>query len=95
MKKAFLLLLVFFASTAFASDDPAAVNTFVSVILGLLQGKVGYIFIAIIFGFSGFFAWRNGNITPLIWGIVAALIIGAAPYIGPQIVSWGNSTFGG
>lgn len=91
-KKIFGLLLLFLGSFAFA-DDPASVNTFVNVILGLLQGKVGYIFIAIVLGFSGFFAWRNGNITPLIWGVVAALIIGAAPYVGPQIVSWGNSTF--
>jgi hypothetical protein len=94
MKRAVFLLLALFASFAFAADDPASVNTFVDVILGLLQGKVGYIFIAIVLGFSAFFAWRNGNITPLLWGVIASLIIGAAPYIGPHIVSWGNSTFG-
>lgn len=92
MKK-ILLLLVGLIGFAFASNDPASVNTFVTVILGLLQGKVGYIFIAIVLGFSAFFAWRNGNITPLIWGVIAALVIGAAPYVGPSIVSWGNSTF--
>jgi len=95
MKKFVILALLFLGSFAFAStSDPASVNTFVDVLLGLLQGKIGYIFIAIILGFSGFFAWRNGNLTPLIWGIVAALILGAAPYIGPHIVSWGNTTFG-
>ncbi|WP_456469992.1 TrbC/VirB2 family protein [Caminibacter sp.] len=89
-----LFLLLFSTVFVFAADDPASVNTFVDVLLGLLQGRVGYIFIAIVLGFSAFFAWRNGNITPLIWGVVAALILGAAPYIGPHIVSWGNSTFG-
>ena len=89
--RALMFMLVPFAF-AFA-DDPAAVNTFINVLLSLLQGKVGYIFIAIILGFSGFLAWRNGNITPLIWGIVAALVVGAAPYVGASIVSWGNSTF--
>ena len=93
MRKFFILALLFLGSFAFA-DDPATVNTFVDVLLGLMKGKVGYIFIGLIIGFSGFFAWRNGNLTPLIWGVVAALIVGAAPYIGPQIVSWGNSTFG-
>jgi thiamine transporter ThiT len=93
MKRAVFLLLALFASFAFAKD-PASVNTFVDVILSLLQGKVGYIFIAIVLGFSAFFAWRNGNVTPLLWGIIAALILGAAPYVGPHIVGWGNSTFG-
>ena len=93
MKKIVLLL---FGLVGFAlADDPATVNTFVDVLLSLLQGKVGYIFIGIILSFSGFFAWRNGNITPLIWGVVAALVVGAAPYVGHQIVGWGNSTFGG
>ena len=93
VKRALFLLLVPFVFV-FAADDPAAVNTFVDVLLGLLQGKVGYIFIGIILGFSAFFAWRNGNITPLIWGVVASLIVGAAPYIGPHIVGWANTTFG-
>ena len=94
MLKRVLLFIVLGMLPLFAGD-PGVVNTFIATLLSLMQGKVGIIFIVIIMGFSAFFAWRNGNLTPLLWGIVASLIIGAAPYAADQFISWGNSTFGG
>jgi len=90
----FIVGLLFLPALVMAADGPSAVTTFIDVLMNLLKGKIGWIFIGIILGFGAFFSWRNGNLTPLLWSLVAAFIIGAAPYVGANITSWANTTFG-
>jgi len=90
---AFLLSLFVLHSFAFAAV-PAVVEDYIAVFIDLAKGKMGIIFVAAILGFSGFLYWRNGNLTPLLWGLGGSVLVGGAPYIAPKIITFGNTTFG-
>jgi len=90
---AFLLGLVVLQSSAFAAV-PQVAQDYINIFVDLAKGQAGIIFIVVILGFSGFLAWRNGNLTPLIWGLTASVLIGGAPYIAPKLINFGQTAFG-
>ena len=90
-----ILASLFMLQTFAFAATPGVVTNYIQVFLDLAQGKIGQIFIIAILGFSGFLAWKNGNVTPFLWGLAAAVLIGGAPYIAPKIITFGNTTFGG
>ena len=92
--RAFALMVLFFGVSAFA-DVPAVANDYINVFVDLAKGQAGVIFIVVVLGFSGFLAWRNGNLTPLLWGVAAAVLIGGAPYIAQGFLNFGNTAFSG
>lgn len=89
---AMMLLLGLFETSASAAV-PAVANNYINVFIDLAKGNMGIIFIILVLAMSGFMAWRNGNLTPLFWGLAAAILIGGAPYIAPEIINFGNSNF--
>jgi hypothetical protein len=91
----FLLVLVMmlaFSTSAFAAV-PQVVTDYVQIFVDLAKGQAGIIFIILVLAMSGFMAWRNGNLSPLFWGVAAAILIGGAPYIAPEIITFGETTF--
>jgi len=95
MKRAILVpfLLAIFASFAFA-EVPQVANDFIQIFVDLLKGQAGIFFGAIILGFSGFLAWRNGNLTPILWGLAGTIIVVGAPYIGPKLAEFTKNLWG-
>lgn len=88
---AFISLFIL-ESSAFAAV-PVVANNFINVFVDLAKGNMGIIFIILVLAMSGFMAWRNGNMTPMFWGLAASLLIGGAPFIAPRLISFGQNTF--
>ena len=79
--------------TAFAGTTPDVVDDYIDVFVDLSKGKAGVIFIVIVLAMSGFLSWKNGNLSPMLWGLAAAVLIGGAPYIADDIITFGSTTF--
>ena len=89
----FALLAMFLVGTSAMAAVPVVVTNFINIFIDLASGKLGIIFIILVLAMSGFMAWKNGNITPLFWGLAAAVLIGASPYIAGELVNFGNNGF--
>ena len=89
---AIVLSLLLFQSFAFAAV-PQVVADYIQVFVDLAQGQMGIIFIILILAFSGYLAWKNGNLAPLFWGLAASVLIGGASPIAQRFIEFGNSTF--
>jgi hypothetical protein len=91
MKTKMLMLTGLLLSKGFAEEETAegsgldVVDSYVDIFTNMAQGKVGTFFIFLIIMMSGIMAWRNGNLTPLFWGLAAALLIGGAPKIAERL----------
>jgi hypothetical protein len=87
------LLLMLFGSFAFA-DVPQVANDYINIFVDLLKGNAGIFFAAVILGFSGFLAWRNGNLTPILWGLAGAVLVVGGPYIAPKLMDFAKNLWG-
>lgn len=89
-----VLLLMLIGSFAFAADVPQVANDYINIFVNLLKGNAGIFFAAIVLGFSGFLAWRNGNLTPILWGLAGSILIVGAPYLGPKLMDFAKTLWG-
>ena len=97
MRRKLLLWAGFFLSSLSAADDKGSVpvvDKFVNIFLDMANGTVGKFFIFLVILLSGVMAWRNGNLTPLFWGIAAAILIGGAGSIAGALQSTSQGMFG-
>ena len=84
-------LSTLFATFAFADDsttDVPGVNTFVDILIGLVTGKVGIFIIIIIMGFSAYNAWKNANVSALLWGLFASIVIATLNVYSESLSTW-------
>ena len=92
MNKLLLLAGTLLAQSANANSSELEVaKSFVDIFMNMLTGSVGNFFIVLIIIMSGVMAWRNGNLTPLFWGLTAGVVIGAAPKIADALQSSGTN----
>jgi hypothetical protein len=90
----FLGLMMLLPSFAFASDAPTAIGKFIQFSIDLVSGKVGILAIMLIMVISAVLAWKNASYTPLIYGLIASTLIGAAASIGASFADFNLTGYG-
>jgi len=98
MKKFFSRKLALFAAlsaSAMASSSSSTtsipgVENFVKIIMDLVGGKVGLILIVVIMGFSVYNAWKNANVSALLWGLFASIVLAVLVPYAEKMLEWAN-----
>lgn len=98
MKKIFsklAVLMALFTANAMAAAAAATsipgVDNFVQIMIDLAGGKVGLLLIVIIMGFSAYNAWKNANVTALLWGLFASIVLAVLVPYATKMLEWANS----
>jgi len=88
------IALLMLPTFTFASDAPVVIGKFIQYSTDLIGGKVGVLIIALIIIISAVLAWKNASYTPLIYGLIAATLVGAAVNIGGSFTDFNLSGYG-
>jgi len=84
---AFMLFIALVGTASAAVSEPGSISNYLDVLFSLLKGTAGQLGMALIAIFSGYKAWANSTSAPIIWGVIAIILIAAAPYMAPNLTT--------